>query len=125
MSFLDPPRLHFAGTFFTNPSTINNATENYSPSAVYNNQPPSDTNPTSVWWNKDGQAFFKIPSADPVNQNAGYVPPSQIKGTGVPFCEVTSAYDNTDRPVTGDPVLSALIVSVVTGDLSGQVNQNL
>jgi hypothetical protein len=62
MSYLDPPRLHFAGQFWTNPSTINNATENYDPSEVYNNNPPSDTNPNSVWWNQMGQAFFKIPS---------------------------------------------------------------
>jgi hypothetical protein len=29
MSYLDPPNLHFYGQFWTDPSTINNATENY------------------------------------------------------------------------------------------------
>lgn len=62
MSYLDPPRFHFSGQIWTNPSTINNATENYSPTEVYNNRPPSDTNPNSVWWNQMGQAFFKVPS---------------------------------------------------------------
>lgn len=63
MSYLDPPRMHFAGTFFTDPSTINNATENYDLTIKYNNNPPTDTNPNSVWWNKNGQAFFKVPTA--------------------------------------------------------------
>lgn len=28
MSYLDLPRLHFSGLFFTNPNTINNVTQN-------------------------------------------------------------------------------------------------
>ncbi len=59
MSYLDPPRFHFLGQFFANPSTINNATENYNPDEVYNNNPPGPANPNSVWWNQMGQAFFK------------------------------------------------------------------
>lgn len=92
MSYLDPPRMHFAGQFWTNPSTINNATENYDPDEVYNNEPPSDVNPNSVWWNKDGQAFFKIPSAT-----------------------VSAAVDSEDQPVSGsaDPIIGAQIVSVI------------
>jgi hypothetical protein len=63
MSYMDPPRIHFSGSFWTDPSTINNATENYSLTIPYNNQPPSATNPNSVWWNQFGKAYFKIPSA--------------------------------------------------------------
>ena len=59
MSYLDFPRFHFLGQFFANPSTINNATENYNPEEVYNNNPPGPANPNSVWWNQMGQAFFK------------------------------------------------------------------
>jgi hypothetical protein len=96
VSYLDPPRLHFAGTFLTNPSTINNAIENYSPTIVYNNNPPSDTNPNSVWWNPMGQAFFKIPTAT-----------------------VTGAVGT--KPVApDDPVLNAQIVSVITGAMNAQ-----
>src|ERR1051325_3484065 len=32
MSYLDVPRLHFSGLFFTGPSTINNIIKNYDPS---------------------------------------------------------------------------------------------
>src|SRR5215216_2093211 len=32
MSYLDVPRLHFSGLFFTGPSTINNIIQNYDPS---------------------------------------------------------------------------------------------
>jgi hypothetical protein len=96
VSYLDPPRLHFAGTFLTNPSTINNAIENYSPTIVYNNNPPSDTNPNSVWWNPMGQAFFKIPTAT-----------------------VTGAV-GTQPLASDDPVLNAQIVSVITGAINAQ-----
>lgn len=95
MSYLDPPRFHFAGIFFTNPSTINNATENYDLTIKYNNNPPTDTNPNSVWWNKNGQAFFKVPSA-----------------------EVKSAFGQNFQPfntTSDDPIVGAQIVSVPVG----------
>jgi hypothetical protein len=92
MSYLDPPRMHFAGEFWTNPSTINNATENYNPSEIYNNEPPSDVNPNSVWWNKNGQAFFKIPSAS---------------------VQAAVAADDQAVPGGADPIIGAQIVSVI------------
>jgi hypothetical protein len=96
VSYLDLPRLHFAGIFLANPSTINNAIENYSPTIVYNNNPPSDTNPNSVWWNPMGQAFFKVPSAT-----------------------ITGAEGAT--PVApNDPVFNAQMVSVITGAINAQ-----
>jgi len=58
MSYLDLPRLHFMGTFFANPSTINNITENFNPNVEL-----QDTNPNlpgSVGWNPKGLAFFRI-----------------------------------------------------------------
>lgn len=95
MSYLDPLRMHFAGTFFTDPSTINNATENYDLTIKYNNDPPTDTNPNSVWWNKNGQAFFKVPTAT-----------------------VKSAYGQNYRPYStpaDDVIVGAQIVSVPVG----------
>jgi hypothetical protein len=58
MSYLDLPRLHFSGLFFTGPSTINNITQNYTSSVVLENaQHQYDPNvagwdPTGVaqWW---------------------------------------------------------------------------
>jgi hypothetical protein len=58
MSYLDLPRLHFSGLFFTGPSTINNITQNYTPSVLLENaQHQYDPNvagwdPTGVaqWW---------------------------------------------------------------------------
>ena len=63
MSYLDPPRFHFFGQFLASPSTVNNATENYPLDAVYNNNPPSAFNPTSVFWYPPGTAFFTMPKA--------------------------------------------------------------
>lgn len=93
MSYLDTPRIHFAGQFFTDPSTINNATENYNLDEVYNNNPPSPSNPNSVWWNQYGQAFFKIQ----------------------PGTTVTSAFNEAGQQATNDPVVGAQIVSVIAG----------
>lgn len=93
MSYLDTPRIHFAGQFFTDPSTINNATENYNLKEVYNNNPPSPSNPNSVWWNQYGQAFFKIQ----------------------PGTQVTSAFDETGQQCPNDPAVGAQIVSVIAG----------
>ncbi|MBC8031697.1 MAG: hypothetical protein H7Z16_16560 [Pyrinomonadaceae bacterium] len=41
MSYLDLPRLHFSGLFFTNPNTINNVTQNYTPGISFENPPPA------------------------------------------------------------------------------------
>jgi hypothetical protein len=101
MSYLDAPRFHFFGNFFANPSTINNATENYALDAVYNNQPASSVNPSSVWWNPVGQAFFRIPG-----------PSGQL--TPAPACTVTGAYDS-GGPVTSDPLIGASFVSILAG----------
>ena len=101
MSYLDIPRLHFSGTFFTNPSTINNATENYSLDEQYNNNPPTDTNPNSVWWNKNGQAFFKI-----LNSTT-----------------ITAAKDQNGRELTSqedDAFIGATLESVIEGSPSAQ-----
>ncbi len=38
MSYLDLPRLHFSGLFFTGPSTINNIIQNFDPTVPLENQ---------------------------------------------------------------------------------------
>src|SRR5262245_5112684 len=50
MSYLDVPRVHFAGRFFNDPSTINNDREHYN---------SSDATP-SPWWNKSGTHNFDL-----------------------------------------------------------------
>lgn len=52
MSYLDLPRLHFAGTYFADPSTINNAPANFPLDAVLT--------PASVGFDPHGGHFFKI-----------------------------------------------------------------
>lgn len=97
MSYLDPPNLHFFGQFWTDPSTINNATENYDLQEVYNNEPPSTTNPNSVWWNKNGQHFFKLLD-----------------------CTVNSASNQDDQVMFSsgdDSIVGAELVSVVGGSV--------
>jgi hypothetical protein len=60
MSYLDLPRLHFSGLFFTNPNTINNTTDNYTADVPLTVPPPppgqyepvAGWNPAGVaqWW---------------------------------------------------------------------------
>lgn len=93
MSYLDPPRFSFAGTFLATPSTINNSTENYAPGVEYNNQPVSPQNPNSVWWNPSGWAFFQV-----------------LSGT------VNGACAQLGTPITsGDTIIGANVVSIPTG----------
>jgi len=80
MSYLDVPRLHFSGLFFTGPSTINNSLDNYDPTTVLVNpagQYNSDAgwNPLGVaqWWLEQctvlsavGTTGAAVPSTDSV-----------------------------------------------------------
>lgn len=50
MSYLDIPRIHFSGRFFTDPSTVNNDPQHYEPSV---------TEP-SPWQNPNGQHRFEL-----------------------------------------------------------------
>jgi len=50
MSYLDQPRIHFAGQFTTGPSTINNITANYN----------LDRPVLRRLWNPDGSAYFQL-----------------------------------------------------------------
>jgi hypothetical protein len=50
MSYLDIPRIHFAGRFFTDPSTVNNDPTHYNPDVVT----------PSPWQNPDGQHRFQL-----------------------------------------------------------------
>ena len=49
MSYLDVPRLHFSGLFFTGPSTINNTLSNYDPTAQLESPPGTYVNPPAGW----------------------------------------------------------------------------
>jgi hypothetical protein len=55
MSYLDLPRLHFSGLFFTGPSTINNITQNYTPSVLLEN-PQHQYDPNVAGWDPTGVA---------------------------------------------------------------------
>ncbi|HEX5883803.1 MAG TPA: hypothetical protein VFY67_04600 [Pyrinomonadaceae bacterium] len=87
MSYLDVPRLHFSGLFFTGPSTVNNRITNYQPntpleqSGVY--RPNAGWNPLGVaqWWLEE--------------------------------CTVLSAVDSTGAPVSAssDTVIGAAVQS--------------
>lgn len=50
MSYLDIPRIHFAGRFFTDPSTVNNDPTHYDP----------DVSTPSPWQNPEGQHRFQL-----------------------------------------------------------------
>ena len=65
MSYLDLPRLHFSGLFYTGPSTVNNITQNYTESVNIEAPPPAPPNqfnmgdtgtPGEAGWNPLGAA---------------------------------------------------------------------
>ena len=52
MSYLDVPRLHFAGTFRADPSTVNNTPQNFDPA--------TSINPQNAGWNPGGTGQWQI-----------------------------------------------------------------
>lgn len=89
MSYLNTPRLHFAGRFQADPSTNNDS--NFNPLPL-GSQPPNPLDPanTSVYWNPNGSHHWKLID-----------------------CKVTGAADD-DGPFKhpgADPIIGAQVVS--------------
>lgn len=86
MSYLNVPRLHFAGQFLTSPSTINNTPGNYvtSPTPPYPTYPPAVPSSSRVLWNPMGVALFELNGKN-------------VNGTPLPGCYIQSV-----MPLTGD-----------------------
>src|SRR5262245_3598820 len=91
MSYLDVPRLHFSGLFFTGPSTITNYLHSYDPSVQLTNpqgqylkdkphQAPAGWNPLGVaqWWLEECTVLSAVDS------NGAAVPSSDtVIGAGL------------------------------------------
>ena len=87
MSYLDRPRIHFAGTFRASPATINNTPNNYNPA----NYDPNTFKPDRIelYWEPKGDSIFDL-----VN------------------CTVTSA--ETDTFVKEDSLLGTPVAAMYT-----------
>lgn len=94
MSYLDVPRIHFGGLFFTNPSTINNYDASFEPSVQL-------TGP-------QGQYLTDDPNGDggPAGWNA--VGTAQL---WLSECTVLSAVGPAGTAVSADPILGAAVES--------------
>lgn len=55
MSYLDVPRIHFAGKFIAKPSTVNNDPANYS-------RPEVEIDKIGLGWNPDGNHYWRLDS---------------------------------------------------------------
>ena len=99
MSYLDVPRLCFAGTFMANPSTINNDATNYNPDLV-NPPPPNPRNIGLVLaWNPYGSHAFTISA------------------------QVTSFVDgNGQLHTSGDPLIGASLASYIPQNVAKLVD---
>jgi len=89
VSYLHPVRLHFAGRFLANVSTVNNDPGHFDNAAF---QP----------------SFQQMQTAEAMN---GWFNPQGDGGWRLMGCRVTSAWSasSLDRPVRGDPVLGLLV----------------
>ena len=92
MSYLDVPRIHFGGLFFTNPSTINNFDSSFNPSVPLTNA--------------QGAYISVPPGGPPAGWNA--VGTAQL---WLSECAVLSAVGPGGTPATGDPILGAAVES--------------
>ena len=92
MSYLDVPRIHFGGLFFTNPNTINNYDGSYNPSVPL-------TNP-------QGGYISNPPQGQPSGWN-----PLGVAQLYLSECTVLSAVGPGGTAVSGDPIVGALVES--------------
>jgi hypothetical protein len=92
MSYLDVPRIHFGGLFFTNPSTINNFDKSYNPSVQLTNA--------------QGGYISVPPGGPPAGWNA-----VGIAQLWLSECTVLSVVGPGGAPVSGDPIVGALVES--------------
>jgi hypothetical protein len=85
MSYLDLPRLHFSGLFYAGPNTINNVTENYTPSVQIEDSAGQYL--PVAGWNANGVAQWWLEE-----------------------CSVWSGVDPAGHAITsGDPVIGAAV----------------
>lgn len=94
MSYLDVPRLYFAGQFIADPSTPNNSPSNYALGTVIT--------PADQGWNPDGTGAWGL---------------TGCKVTGVTFEDGTYSKDPAVDPVIGAPVSSVETSSLTSGRL--------
>ncbi len=60
MSYLQSPRLHFAGSFQADPSTVNNDPEHFDTSKFQSNYTLPGPGATNGWWNPGGTAAWRF-----------------------------------------------------------------
>ena len=60
MSYLQSPRLHFAGSFQADPSTVNNDPEHFDTSRFQSNYNLPGPGATNGWWNPGGTAAWRF-----------------------------------------------------------------
>ncbi|MBI3269646.1 MAG: hypothetical protein HYZ53_11540 [Planctomycetes bacterium] len=94
MSYLDPPRLTFFGKFFANPSTVNNAIENFDPALPL--KPGPGTGPGLMGWNPSGAHYFRFQDV------------TVASVLGADWVRRSSSND--------DPIVGATITTVPPGD---------
>ena len=85
MSYLNPLRLHFAGRFQANVSTVNNDPSHYDNSSFLPQYQQLEGDEPNGWFNPEGDAAWRLLG-----------------------CQITSAWTSAGA-VTGDPVLSYII----------------
>jgi hypothetical protein len=60
VSYLNPPRLHFAGKFQASPSTVNNDPDHFNNEAFKPEYQQRGPGATKGWWNPDGDAIWRL-----------------------------------------------------------------
>jgi hypothetical protein len=85
MSYLNPLRVHFAGTFQAAPSTVNNDPAHFNNETFLPRYQKYGPGATDGWWNPRGNADFRLIG-----------------------CKVTSAWQG-GKPVSNDSILQCLI----------------
>ena len=92
MSYLDLPRLHFAGRFLADPSTEDNNPNNFDPRATFSSAP---NDPYYVLWNPGGSHVFQFVDAT-VRSVADAAGTIHANGSADPL--IGASVETTDDP---------------------------
>src|SRR5690349_9842195 len=117
MSYLDQPRINFAGQFQASPATINNTPNNYNP-ANYNADSLKPKN-IELYWEPKGDSIFDLFKCQVTTVDAPGVTSDSILGTTVTALYTGAPPKLVDLDPMQQNVSEVWGLTVMLGDFSG------
>ncbi|HEX8699352.1 MAG TPA: hypothetical protein VF815_10985 [Myxococcaceae bacterium] len=123
MSYLDQPRINFAGKFQASPATINNTPNNYDPAAY--NADSLKPDKIELYWEPKGDSIFNLINCAVTTVDAPGVTSDSLVGSGVSALYTSSPPKLVDLDPMQQNVSEIWGMTVMIGDFSGAYVQGV